>query len=235
MVTLRLCACVLVADPDPNASLLYASALKIPVHRVTQALDGRDAIVKAFSTPVSLFITETCLPHIDGYSLCEILRGDRATQELPVLVIAADGDAETLSRAVDAGADGVIVRPFEADLVLTEAQRLLCGSGKRRVRPSTLPAGTGRARTDGARQPSVRQRTKSREHARFETTDPPIPPPLLRCPLCDDMLSYISTQIGGVSEAFPEQWDYYACRRRCSRFQYRHRSRTLRALKAGGV
>ena len=69
---------VLVADPAPDAALLYANFLQIPEGSVRQAVDGRDALVQALHTPPSFVITETVLPFIDGYSLCQILRaGDQ--------------------------------------------------------------------------------------------------------------------------------------------------------------
>src|SRR6478609_5336785 len=77
---------VLVADPDPGACLLCARSLQLQEHQVIQATDGREALVKALSTNPSIFITETVLPFIDGYSLCEVLRNDAAMTSVPILV-----------------------------------------------------------------------------------------------------------------------------------------------------
>jgi hypothetical protein len=67
---------------------------------------------------------------------------------------------------------------------------------------------------------------KSRVFARRSTSTPPTPPPNLRCPTCDAALTYNFSHLGGVSERFPEQWDYFTCAD-CGVFRYRHRTRKL--------
>jgi len=215
-------ASVLVADPDPDACPLYAFSLGIPEERVTQAFDGRDALVKALERPVSLLITETHLPMIDGYALCEVLRHDGATRQLPILVVTGDGRVTALERALAAGADSVVVKPFDPETLRTEARRVVDRSLDLREKSSRLliTAAERVARADAVRERS-RARRKLDQYVRFETTNPLTAPPVLRCPLCDGPLTYVSTQIGGVSDAFAERWDYYACRPACGRFQYR--------------
>jgi hypothetical protein len=94
-----------------------------------------------------------------------------------------------------------------------------------------VTAGAQLARADAVLQRSMaRRRAKQNQYVRFETTQPMIPAPPLHCPFCDRPLAYLSSQIGGVSDAFAEQWDYYSCPGACGQFQYRHRSRKLRAI-----
>jgi two-component system chemotaxis response regulator CheY len=154
-------ACVLVADPDPDAGTLYSHILQIQPHQVTQANDGRDALVKAVRSPFALMITETRMPLIDGFSLCEILRHEAATQCVPILVVTADARAETLERAWLAGADGVVVKTFELGCLLTEVLRLLGHAGDLRDRSARLllSAAAQRARGDAAMRQFAAGRT----------------------------------------------------------------------------
>jgi CheY-like chemotaxis protein len=55
-----------------------------------EASDGRDALTKTLMHPPALIVTELRLPFIDGYALCERLRSDRATADVPILVVASD-------------------------------------------------------------------------------------------------------------------------------------------------
>jgi two-component system chemotaxis response regulator CheY len=225
---------VLVADPDPDACLLYASTLQIHEDQVRHAIDGRDALAKALASPFSLMITETRLPFIDGFSLCEILRRDRVTQGVPILVVTADARADVFERAVRAGADGAIVKPFEPALILSEAQRVIRRARDAWDRSAQLLVDTAgqRARAAEVRQQSesLHRRRKKDAYERFATSRPPNPPPIVQCPMCDRRLGYVSSEVGGVSHTFAEQWDYYACPRGCGRYQYRHRTRKLRAV-----
>jgi ribosomal protein L37E len=59
------------------------------------------------------------------------------------------------------------------------------------------------------------------------TRNPDVPAPVLRCPTCDDLLTYRETVLGGVKP--PERWDYYDCRR-CGLFEFRERTRKFRKI-----
>ena len=68
------------------------------------------------------------------------------------------------------------------------------------------------------------RRTRGRR-AQFTTT-PEVPAPVLLCPTCDGTLQYRQTVLNGVNPI--ERWDYFGCQR-CGLFEYRHRTRKLRA------
>ena len=80
---------ILVADGDADARDRYAAAFADHGWRVMEAADGRDALVKALSRPPPALITELRLPIIDGVALCEILRRDRVTANVPIAVVTA--------------------------------------------------------------------------------------------------------------------------------------------------
>jgi len=70
----------------------------------------------------------------------------------------------------------------------------------------------------------------SRAHQRHDTTTPPLTPPSLVCPGCDQPLVYQRSHVGGVSARNSEQWDYFECPHGCGAFQYRERTRKLRKV-----
>lgn len=208
---------VLVADGDPDTRSLYREWLKrLAGCDVVDAVDGRDALVKALSVRPTLVITETRLPFFDGYRLCEILRRDSVTRGVPILVVTAETRPTELERARDAGADVVLSKPVAPDALLTAIQRLL-----------RHPAKTPRDST-GSTPTVASGKTLAKAHSRFETKTPPAQPPALLCPSCDRPLTYECSHVGGVSNRHPEQWDDYACPASCGTFVYRHRTRRLR-------
>ena len=219
---------VLVADPDGESRGLYASLLGLPEHDITHATDGREALVRVLEHQFALVITETQLPLIDGYALCEEIRKDAAIRATPIMVVTSDARPAALKRALIAGADVVLAKPCAGDVLSTQAMRLILGDldrgGKKQAPPPRAvepepPAVLGKARG-----------IKSRSHKRYDTTEPPTPPPVLRCPSCDRSLTYTSSHVGGVSARDPEQWDYYACPGSCGQFRYRQRTRKLQAV-----
>lgn len=224
---------LLLADTDPSTRRVVAAALGLHHDDILQATDGRIALALALTSPFSCVLTETSLPFIDGYSLCELLRADDATRSTPILVVTAEAGEESVGRALHAGADGVLTKPVDAAALRAEIDRVAQPKKVRQV-PSGLPQRprvSGNSTTDTPRPLYLNgPRVKSRTHERFETATPPVRPPVLRCPSCDRTLTYRTSHVGGVTATFAEQWDYYDCPSQCSMFSYRHRTRKLRAL-----
>lgn len=220
---------VLIADPDGESRSIYAEILGLQDTEITHAADGRDALVKVLEYPFALVITETRLPLIDGYALCEVIRRDLAVRSVPIMVVTADARPVALRRALIAGADVVLAKPCASDVLLSQAKRLIRGASERRGQPEAAPVDSAaEAESLAASTGATNARgIKSRSHKRYDTTQPPVAPPALRCPSCDCSLVYASSHIGGVSACDPEQWDYYSCPGPCGQFRYRQRTRKL--------
>ena len=90
-----------------------------------------------------------------------------------------------------------------------------------------------RALHEAARQHVEQTRSRrimARALDRYETDKPPALPPSLRCPRCDQRLEYLKSFVGGVNARQTEQWDAFRCAGGCGDFEYRQRTRKLRAL-----
>ncbi len=214
---------VLVVDGDADTRTLYELALPLAGCEVVQAGDGRDGLTKALTETPTLIITELRLPLIGGTVLCELLRRDAATHEVPILVVTSETRQTELDRIRKAGANAVLVKPTLPDAIVREVRHLL-------ARP---PDGESEAAMPSAplNEPnqSKRRTTLTKAHARFSTTAPPASPPALRCPSCDRSLDYDHSYVGGVSSRHAEQWDFYTCST-CGTFRYRQRTRKLHKL-----
>jgi CheY-like chemotaxis protein len=225
----------LLVDRDRDSLQMYAEYLRHAAYDVDQAEDGREALAKAISRRPHVIITETRLPGIDGFRLCELLRADVSTRATPIIVVTANAYPDNLVRAQRSGADVVLTKPCLPEQLISEMRRCLEMSRALKKRAAT-------AQLHADEQPvsstSMPEKTRpvgtrvplSRTFKRHSTITPPSPPPALVCPSCDTRLEYQDSHIGGVSEHHREQWDYYACPAHCGRFQYRQRTRKLRKL-----
>jgi CheY-like chemotaxis protein len=210
---------VLVVDPDADTRALYGEAFRANGWDVIEAADGREALARALARPPALVVTEIRLPFLDGYALCDILRRDRATTAVPILVVTAEARPIGADGARRAGANAVLIKPTTPEQLVAETRRLLSDrrDPDRSGSPDTLPT---------LESSHLRLRL-SKSFARFVTTMPPASPPQLFCPSCDEPLTYEHSYVGGVSAKNAEQWDVYVCPRSCGKFQYRHRTRKL--------
>ena len=209
---------VVIAEPDDDTRALYVDYLRAAGFDVVEALDGREALVRCLAQPPAVVLIERRMPFIDGVALCDLLRRDQATAMVPIIVLTTDTQPEALTRLRLIGASAILSKPVSVEVVVNETVRL-CDAGH-------APVAKERASRDGTGQ--KRGRTLSRTLPRYQTTDPPSPPPVLSCPSCVDPLDYKASRIGGVSDRYPEQWDEFVCRRNCGVFEYRHRTRRLR-------
>jgi CheY-like chemotaxis protein len=194
--------------------------------------DGRDALAKAFPSPPSLVITELTLAFVNGYALCDILRRDPLTADVPILVVTAADPAERTERI---GVDAFLLKPTAPDSLVREARRLLATPRALRG-PSSLTREQSTMHQEQSTDvltPSKTQRgiSHAKAHQRFTTTSPPMAPPVLCCPSCDRALKYERSHVGGVSDHHPEQWDYFVCPSGCGAFQYRQRTRRVRRVE----
>src|SRR4029450_12410823 len=128
----------LLVDRDPDSRQMYAECLRHAAYEVEQAEDGREALAKAISQHPHVIITETQLPGIDGYRLCELLRADASTQATPIIVVTGDAYPPDLQRAERSGADVVLTKPCLPERLIEEIRRCLDTSSALRKRAVAL-------------------------------------------------------------------------------------------------
>ncbi len=146
----------------------------------------------------------------------------------------ADAYPADLQHAREAGADAVLVKPCLPDHLAREVIRILQTSRALQARGTVVHervvAQISRAKTLVTQARETKRQVLSRAHQRHDTTTPPITPPMLVCPQCDQALTYKRSHVGGVSARHTEQWDYFECPTGCGSFQYRERTRKLRKV-----
>ena len=219
---------VLLADPDPASRLIYETTFNDAGYEVVEASDGREALTKGLVRQPSLVVTDLHLPLIDGASLCEILRSDRLTANVPILVVTTEARFPEVQRVRRAGADVVLSKPTTPATLLNEARRLIQQSHDLRGRAAAARARFSKQLEKSAALLAYSDEIRARRGRTITTKTPPVAPPELRCPWCNGRLRYEHSHVGGRES--PEQWDHLSCAG-CGVFQYRQRSRKLRHLR----
>ena len=120
---------ILVVEDDPATRNFYSIALAGDGFHIEQAHNGHQAFAKALESSPDLIVTDIAVPGLDGIELCRRLRADVRTRTIPVLAITGHGDRQYPDRARVAGADQVLIKPCDIQVLLTEARRLLARNG----------------------------------------------------------------------------------------------------------
>jgi class 3 adenylate cyclase len=116
---------ILVVDDDWLNRDLLSTYLRHMGADVLSANDGAQALEIATGDPPDVILMDINMPRMDGVEATRHLKAHPATQFVPVVVVTAlDGDEEKI-RAIEAGADDFITKPYSSLLLTTRVRALL--------------------------------------------------------------------------------------------------------------
>ena len=114
---------VLVVDDAAFMRMLLRDILSIGGYEVHEAVDGDDAVMRYFELLPDVVTMDVTMPGRDGIeAVAAIVEGDPSAR---VIVVSALGDHDVVQSALDAGAFGYLVKPFQPDNVLALVQGAL--------------------------------------------------------------------------------------------------------------
>jgi len=115
---------LVVDDLDANRRLLESLLEPLGV-TVRQAADGREALEEVETHPPDLILLDVMMPEVNGLEVCAQLKADPRTRLIPIVVITALHGEQEKVRAIDAGADDFLNKPFSKVELLARAKALL--------------------------------------------------------------------------------------------------------------
>jgi adenylate cyclase len=120
---------ILVVDDNEDNRDMLARRLKRQGHEILTAPGGSAALDTLAKTPVDLVLLDVMMPDLDGYAVLQRLKSDPARRDIPVLMISALDDMDSVVRCIQLGAEDYLSKPF--DPVLLQARIGACLEKKR--------------------------------------------------------------------------------------------------------
>lgn len=118
---------ILIVDDDPMIQLAVKGALgELAVKpEISTAKDGVDALVAIERKRPDLVVLDVMMPRMDGFALCERLRGDARTAFIPILMLTHSDDEANRTRGYLVGTDDYMAKPFSVPELTARVSRLL--------------------------------------------------------------------------------------------------------------
>lgn len=116
---------ILVIEDDPAISEIVATNLEMAGYDVSRADDGIKGQALALQLNPDLIMLDLMLPKVDGFTVCQRLRRDERTADIPVLMLTALAQTQNQVEGLNAGADDYLTKPFELEVMLARVRALL--------------------------------------------------------------------------------------------------------------
>jgi len=113
---------ILIVDDTPENLKLLAALLASEHYQIRKAINGSMALRAVAADPPDLILLDIMMPDMDGYSVCQALKADPSTADIPVIFLSGLSDAFDKVRAFETGGSDYITKPFHGQEVLARVR-----------------------------------------------------------------------------------------------------------------
>lgn len=117
---------ILVVDDNVQNVELLQEILNVNGYMVTTAYDGIEALEKVSKEMPDLILLDIMMPKMDGYQVCESLRNDEETKDIPIIFVTAKTEVKDWTHAIfNMGANSYITKPINAKKLTEKVKSVL--------------------------------------------------------------------------------------------------------------
>ena len=125
---------VIVEDSRTQARQL-AGVLTREGFEVVICRDGESGLAECLAAPPAVVVSDIVMPGIDGFEVCRRLKASDATRDVPVMLLTSLADPTDVVRALAAGADNFLTKPYDDAQLIARVRRMV----ERRAEPAGPP------------------------------------------------------------------------------------------------
>jgi len=118
---------ILVVDDERLNRMLLRRALEVEGHTVSEAENGRQALVNLAGATFDVVLLDIVMPELDGYATLEAIKADPALRHLPVIIISGVEEIASVVRCIEAGATDYLPKPFQPAILRARIEASLAG------------------------------------------------------------------------------------------------------------
>jgi two-component system chemotaxis response regulator CheY len=105
---------VLIVDDSPTMRRMVVSSLRsLNGIQASEAGSGLEAIEQLAVRPINLMVLDLNMPDMHGMEVIDFVRRHRAYKDIPIVVLTTKGEEASRARAIEAGANQYLTKPFD--------------------------------------------------------------------------------------------------------------------------
>ena len=108
---------ILIVDDEPFNVDYLEQELEELQYQTSSAVNGQDALAKVECESPDLILLDIMMPVLDGFQVLSQLKANPATRDIPVVVISANSDLQSIVKGIQLGAEDYLPKPFEPTLL----------------------------------------------------------------------------------------------------------------------
>ena len=116
---------IIIVDDDPTSCTILHGYLQTDNYQLFCVDNGEKGLELARKIKPDLIILDIMMPGISGFEVCNILKKDKGTQDIPVLFISALSDTDSHKSGIESGGEGFLVKPFNEGLIRAHVKTFL--------------------------------------------------------------------------------------------------------------
>ena len=121
---------LLIVDDNAMNRDMLARRLEREGYHITTAAGGLQALELLGQEKFDLVLLDILMPDMDGYEVLERLKNNDATRHLPVIMLTAVNEVESVKHCIDLGAEDYLIKPFNAVLLKSRIAATLLARDK---------------------------------------------------------------------------------------------------------
>jgi DNA-binding response OmpR family regulator len=118
-------AWILIVDDEPEIHAILGKFLQKEGFSVESASNASEAYLAVERTPPDLIILDIMMPQVSGIEVCNQLKGNAATRDIPILIVSARDAQNDRIEGLTHGADEYVSKPFHLRTLVRKIEHML--------------------------------------------------------------------------------------------------------------
>jgi Response regulator containing a CheY-like receiver domain and a GGDEF domain len=116
---------ILIVEDSATQAAQIKYLLESYHYKVLVTQNGQEALVWLSKHKPSLVISDIVMPEMNGFELCEKIKSDERTEDIPVILLTSLSDPDEVIEGLSCGADSFITKPYNNEYLISNIEKIL--------------------------------------------------------------------------------------------------------------